>query len=102
MVPVALVVVFALRSPAQTDVAEDKAVAVVEKKGGSVSRGRAPGKPVTAVNLQFSYVTDAELKKLAPLKDLTKLTFYMAKNVSDAGMKELAPFTKLAELNLAG
>ena len=102
MVLVALVVVFASRSPAQTDMAEDKAIEFVEKKGWSVSRDHAaPGKPVIAVNFQFCNVTDAELKELAPLKDLTKLTLYMTK-VSDAGMKELAPFTKLSELNLCG
>ena len=59
---------------ARADEAEDKAVALVEKLGGKVTRDeKLPGKPVAGVALFFSAVTDAELKELAALKNLTYL-----------------------------
>ena len=78
-----------MSAPARADDAEDRAVAVVEKMGGRVTRDdKEPGKPVTAVNLSFTQVTDAELKELAPLKSLTTL-YLCGTQVTDAGIKEL-------------
>lgn len=65
-----------LGSSARADDAEDKAVALVEKLGGTVSRDqKAPGKPVVAVDLSGRKVTDAgvkELKKALPKCDIVK------------------------------
>jgi hypothetical protein len=70
-------------------VAEDKAVQFVEKLGGRVTRdNKASGKPVVAVNLGGTKVTDAGLKELAPLKNLTEL-YLTGTKVTDAGVKEL-------------
>jgi internalin A len=42
----------------------------------------------------YTQVTDAGLKELAPLKNLTTLDLYGTK-VTDTGLKALAPLTKL-------
>ena len=74
---------------AWTDDAEDKAVAFVEKLGGTVTRDdKAPSKPIIGVQLSNTYVTDAGLKELAPLKNLTWLSLGGTK-VTDEGLKEL-------------
>jgi hypothetical protein len=44
-------------------------------------------------------VTDAGLKELAPLKQLTTLSLFGTK-VTDAGLKGLAPLKSLTELDL--
>jgi internalin A len=86
--------------PIRADDAEDKAVAFVEKLGGVVTRDdKLPGKPVVKVNLADTNVTDAGLKELAPLKNLTILYLNETK-VTDAGLKELAPLKNLTWLNL--
>ena len=78
-----------LGASARADEAEDKAVAFVEKLGGTVGRNvQAPGKPVLTVSLRLKPVTDAGLKELAPLKNLTWLNLRETK-VTDAGLKEL-------------
>jgi internalin A len=60
--------------PARADDAEDKAAAFVEKLGGTVTRdANRPGKPVIAVSLKKNNVTDAGLKELTALKNLTAL-----------------------------
>jgi|GEM_PF-2505728 len=87
-----------LGSAAWADDAEDKAVAFVEKLGGTVTRelkalrkdDKALRKPVIEVQLSNTKVTDAGLKELAPLKNLTTLDLG-GTNVTDAGLKELAP-----------
>jgi|SRR5579883_2826069 len=78
-----------LCSPLRADDAEDKAVAFVEKLGGTATRDeKAPGKPITVVNLIGTKVTDAGLKELATLKNLN--TFYLGETqATDAGLKEL-------------
>ncbi|MCE9560883.1 MAG: hypothetical protein K8U57_02400 [Planctomycetes bacterium] len=80
--------------------AQDKVIAFVESKGGTVDRDtRFPGKPVFHVHLRETKVTDADLKELAPLTELTMLN--LSKNpITDVGLKELAPFTKLTDLAL--
>ena len=78
-----------LCSAGRADDAEDKAVAFVEKLGGKVTRDeKAPGKPVITVSLNDTKVTDAGLKELATLKNLTTLDLGFTK-VTDAGVKEL-------------
>ena len=63
-------------TPADT---EDKAVAFIEKLGGKVTRDeKAPGKPVLEVVLDGTELTDAGLKALAPLTNLTKLILKQA------------------------
>jgi len=80
--------------------AQDKVVAFVEKKGGNVDYDRRVShRPVFHVHLRDTKLTDADLKELAPLTDLTILN--LSKNaITDEGMKELAPFTKLTDLAL--
>lgn len=76
-------------APVRADDAEDKAVAVVEKMGGKITRDeKLPGKPVVATDLFGPKVTDAGLKELAPLKNLTTLSLRDTK-VTDAGVAEL-------------
>ncbi len=60
-----------LASTARADEAEDKAVKLVEKLGGRVTRDeKAPGKPVVEVFLANKQVTAADLRVLAPLTNL--------------------------------
>src|SRR6516164_9565265 len=79
-------------APLLADEAEDKAVEAVKKLGGTVVReDNDPAKPVIKVDLVLSQVTDADLKELAPLKELKELNLMACKGVTDAGLKELAP-----------
>jgi hypothetical protein len=74
---------FCLCSSVRADEAEDKAVAFVQKLGGKVTRAAyGPGKPVVAVGLRQTQVTNAGLKELTA-RDLS-LT-----QVTDAAVKEL-------------
>ena len=92
---------FSSPTPVWAD-AEDRAVAFVKKVDGEVTRDdKTPGKPVHAVSLCGTGVTDAGLKELAPLKNLTKLDLIGTK-VTDAGLKELAPLKNLTKLDLSG
>ena len=80
-----------LASPAagRADDAEDKAVEFVKGLKGEVTRDeKLPGKPVVGVKLNFMQVTDAGLKELAPLTNLTTLSL-SGTRVTDAGLKEL-------------
>jgi hypothetical protein len=91
-------------SPVRADDAEDKAVAFVEKLAEGLGREvirdeKAPGKPVVEVNLVCTPVTDAGLKELAALKNLTTLHLGNTR-VTDAGMKELAALKNLTTLSL--
>jgi Leucine-rich repeat (LRR) protein len=112
-------------APSQADDAEDRAVARVKERGGLVTRDeKRPGKPVVEVILGFSKTSDADLRRLAPLTDLSRLYLHetqvtdtglkelaplknlttlvlIATPVTDAGLKHLAPLTKLMELDLA-
>ena len=76
-------------STLRADDAEDKAVAFVEELGGEVTRAeKTPGRPVITVSLWQTQRTDAELKALAPVKNLTSLNLSDT-HVTDAGLKEL-------------
>ncbi|HEY1190889.1 MAG TPA: hypothetical protein VGE74_24875, partial [Gemmata sp.] len=56
-------------------------------------------KNLTALDLRNTWVTDAGLKELAALKGLRELTLRYTP-VTDAGMKELAALPNLTTLNL--
>ena len=89
-------------APLVTPHAEDKAVAFVEGLKGNVIRDeKLPGKPVIGVNLFGRKVTDAGLKELAGLKNLTTLGLGDTE-VTDAGLTELAALTNLTQLSLYG
>lgn len=80
--------------------AEAKAVAAVERMGGTVTRDEdRPGKPVVEVHLGFSQAADADLKELAPLKRLQVLALSFTP-VTDAGLKELTALPSLRKLYL--
>ena len=79
---------------------EASAVKAVEKLGGKVTRDdKLPGKPVIGVNLAGTGVTDAGLKELKDLKQLTTLYLNMT-GVTDAGLKELKDLKQLTSLIL--
>ena len=81
---------------------EASAVKAVEKLGGKVTRDdKLPGKPVIAVNFNLNPVTDAALKELADLKQLTTLDLSLTQ-VTDAGLKELKDLKQLTSLYLYG
>ena len=85
---------------AGADDAEDKAVKFVEGLKGKVTRDDTqPGKPVVKVELTGTEVTDAGVKELAALKNLTNLNLSFTK-VTDAGVKELAALKNLTTLDL--
>ncbi len=76
--------------------AETVAVEWVKGRGRA---SRADGS-VVGVSLIYAGVTDAELKELAPLKDLRKLALQGNPKITGAGLKHLAPLEKLEELDL--
>jgi len=77
---------------------EAHAVKAVEKLGGNVTRDdKLPGKPVIGVNLNHSKLTDASLKELKELKQLTTLDL-SGTPVTDAGLKELKELKQLTYL----
>src|SRR5438876_851517 len=68
---------------------EASAVKAVEKLGGKVTRDdKLPGKPVIAVNLTGTKVTDTGLTELKHLKQLTYLYLGITK-VTDDGVADL-------------
>src|SRR3954452_6604591 len=75
--------------------AADKAVALVEKLGGSAKRdAKKAGRPVISVELRNTKATDADLKELAVFKQLVSLCLDNTQ-VTDTGLKELAAFKQL-------
>src|SRR5438132_12177720 len=82
---------------------EASAVKAVENLGGKVTRDdKLPGKPVIGVNLGalvMGKVTDAGLKELKDLKQLTSLDLYGAA-VTGEGLKEVKGLKQLTELDL--
>ena len=84
----------------EENVAENKVVQFIEKLRGKVTRDEElPDKPVIAVALFGTKVTDAGLQQLAELKSLHTLNLGNTR-VADAGLKELAGLTKLTTLGL--
>ena len=81
---------------------EASAVKAVEKLGGKVTRDdKLPGKPVIAVNLYGTKVTDAGLKELKDLKQLTSLDLTWTWGTA-AVLKELKDLKQLTSLDLSG
>jgi len=103
---------------------EASSVAALAELGARIQRDeKQPGKPVVAVDLRNTKVTDAGLKNLAPLTQLQTLdlretevtdagltnlapltqlqTLYLNTKVTDAGLKDLAPLTQLQTLDLS-
>ena len=69
----------------RADDAEDKAVQMVEKLGGKVTRdSKGEGKPVRVVSLTET-ATDAELKELAACKTLQALDLTACPKVTGQG-----------------
>jgi Leucine-rich repeat (LRR) protein len=69
----------------------------VESLGGSVTTN-AHG-AVTGVNLRGSWVTDADLRRLAEYPDLTTLDLSLT-HITDEGMAELKNLANVTDLNL--
>ena len=69
----------------------------VEDLGGSVARD-ARGH-VTGVNLRGTWVSDADLKHLAALPDITSLDLSLT-HITDQGMQEIKSLQKVEDLNL--
>ena len=87
------------QAPARTTT-PDRAVSFVESLGGKVIRDdNSAGKPVTGIELTDTNVTDAGLKELASLTNLSSLNLSQTQ-VTDAGLKELAHFKNLRILHL--
>jgi internalin A len=80
--------------------AENQAVKAIEKLGGGVARDKmVKGRPVFAVVLAFTKVTDADLKCLKDIPGLKALHLISTK-VTDAGLREVKDLKGLEELNL--
>src|SRR5436853_4410565 len=83
---------------------EASAVKAVENLGGKVTRDdKLPGKPVIGVNFNANpgVVTDASLKELKDLKQLTSLDL-TSTQVTDVGLQELKDLKQLTTLILTG
>ena len=79
---------------------EASAVKAIEKLGGKVTRDdKLPGKPLIAVDLARTKVTDAGLKELKDFKQLTSLDVSFTR-VTATGLKELKDLKQLTSLNL--
>jgi len=79
---------------------EEQAVWAVEKLGGKVVRDETEAsRPLKEVYLNGNQVTDAELKLLTRLKNLSKLHLSETR-VTDAGLKELSSLKMLTTLSI--
>ena len=79
---------------------EDKAVQSIEAVGGRVARDeKLPGRPVVAVDLGDTNVTDSDLKDLKELKGLQDLDLGFTQ-ITDAGLKNLKELKGLQSLDL--
>jgi len=94
----AVILLACLSGAARAD--EASAAKAVEKLGGKVTRDeKLPGKPVTGVTLGGGRVTDAGLKELKELTQLTTLSLNHAR-VTGAGLKQLKDLKRLTSLAL--
>jgi Leucine-rich repeat (LRR) protein len=76
---------------------------MVAKYNGKLTRDDdAAEKPITAIDLSNSKVTDADLGHLRELKSLHTLNLAGCAEIGDPGLPYLAGLTALEELNLAG
>ncbi len=85
---------------AEPPTARDRAVAAIEKLGGTVEVDETrPGKPVVGVDLSRSAVTDADLVLFEGLPDLEVLDLRLT-SIGDAGVARLEGTKALRFLNL--
>jgi hypothetical protein len=85
---------------AEPDAEQEAAIAAIKKLGGKVHvDDKRPGKPVVAVGLRSTRVTDAGLVHLKGLTQLQGLDLNFTK-VTDAGLVHLKGLTKLQVLYL--
>jgi hypothetical protein len=81
---------------------QDAAVAAIRKLGGRVERdAEAPGKPVVAVDLYRTPVSDVGLAHLKGLANLETLFLYRTR-ITDGGLAHLKGLAKLQTLSLSG
>ena len=87
-------------APVRDDASEEKAVALVEKLGGKVTRekNQRNGR-VIKVSIVRTNVTDSDLREHVVLERLAEMDLCIT-NVTDAGLKYLAPIKNLASLTL--
>ena len=94
-----LLTLMVLSGAARAD--EAAAIKLVEKLGGTVTRDdKQPGKPVIEVEIFNAKVTDADLKELKELKQLTTLGLVKCKGMTSDGFKELKELKQLTWLEL--
>ena len=85
---------------AEPNAEQSKAVVEIQQLGGRVTMDeKSPGKPVIAVELGMSRVTDAGLENLRGLTELRWLHLSDAA-ITDAGLEHLSGLTRLETLNL--
>jgi internalin A len=85
---------------ANDKVDESQAISEIKRLGGSVERdGQSPGYPVIAVDIVRGQVGDSDLHLLRAFKNLKELTLSATK-VTDAGLKELRELKNLTSLEL--
>ena len=97
----------ASKTPQQTKAKSDKLITdpIVEKevrrrlKKSTGELTKADLIKVTFVVFEFTKITDADLKEVAKLQNLEKLS--LPKQITDEGLKELAQLQKLKSLSLA-
>ena len=81
--------------------AEEQAAAIAEKLGGKVTRDeKRPGRPVVEVDFGTADVTAADLRALAPLKNLTRLHLF-SRDVTDGVLAVLREINLLHTLGEA-
>jgi hypothetical protein len=126
LVALALLALLSAACASRTDVAQDRAVAAVERLGGRVVRDSAlEGNPVVKADLSGTLVTDGDLAALQGLAQLhhvvlrktaitdagLPLLFSAGKlrnlelehtSISDAGLSQIERLTSLRDLRLAG
>src|SRR6058998_2388666 len=85
----------------ETNTEQERAVAEIHKVGGrlEVDQNRS-GKPVVAVNLRCTQITDIGLAHMHALTELEALNLGGTK-VTDLGLAHLKPLTHLQELALS-
>ncbi|MBC8873301.1 MAG: hypothetical protein H8E44_28020 [Planctomycetes bacterium] len=83
-------------------ITEEQAIAKIEKLGGMFEVDeKTPGRPVVAVLLRGTQVTDASLKYLRGLTNLEMLSLFFT-HVTDGGLEHLEGMTNLRTLSLCG
>lgn len=92
-----LATLFLLSAVAWANPAHEEFAVWVESQGGSVER-TADGS-ISAVSLAHSWITDADLSRIAALGTLERLDLSETR-ITDVGLESLAPLSGVRELNL--